>query len=129
LQGKNIFKIIALKLGYYSKAYYLCILLRSKQKNTTMTHATLVHIETGIEYHNHLGLFSPTDSQKLLWSIFGTPENVTRIERVFETEIDSFTGYTKKEVEAKCNQNFKSGCYSFLPPMGVNHSVELRYGK
>ena len=66
--------------------------------------------------------------EKLLWSLFGLPENITRLEQTFETEIDEFTGFTKREIEAKVNENFKNGHYNFLPPMGINQSIELRWG-
>jgi hypothetical protein len=80
--------------------------------------ATLVHLETGIEYYKDGSLFTPSYNEKLLWSLFGTPENIERIEQSFETEIDEFTGYTKKEIEARVNQNIEKGLYSFLPTTG-----------
>lgn len=96
-----------------------------------MKHATLVHIETGIEYYKdgELHPIIPSEKEKLLWSLFGTPEGVTRIEQTFETEIDEFVCFTKKEIELKVEDNFRKGVYNFLPAMGVNQSIELRYGK
>ena len=94
-----------------------------------MKTATLVHIETGVEYYKDGSLFTPSANDKLLWSLFGTPENVERIEQTFETEIDELKGFTKREVEARLNENFKNGLYNFLPAMGVNQNVELRWGK
>jgi hypothetical protein len=81
--------------------------------------ATLVHLETGIEYYKDGSLFKPSNDEKLLWALFGTPENIERIEQSFETEIDKFTGYSKKEIEAKVNQNIEKGLYSFLPTTGI----------
>ena len=49
------------------------------------------------------------------------------IQQTFETEIDEFTGFTKKEIEAKVNDNFEKGLYNFLPAMGVNQNIELRF--
>lgn len=92
-----------------------------------MKTATLVHVETGIEYYKNDILFIPSANEKLLWSLFGTPENVTMIQQTFETEIDEFTGFTKKEIESKVNDNFKKGLYNFLPAMGVNQNIELRF--
>jgi len=91
--------------------------------------ATLVHVEKGVEYHKEgeLHPITPTPEQKLLWSLYGTPEGITRVEQTFETEIDKFTGYTKREIEARVEENFKNGVYNFLPAMGVNQNVELRW--
>ena len=94
-----------------------------------MISATLVHVETGVEYYQNETLFSPSSEQKLLWSIFGTPEGIVRVEQTFETQIDEFTGFTKKEIEAKVNDNFKKGLYNFLPAMSVNQNIELRWGR
>jgi hypothetical protein len=80
--------------------------------------ATLVHLETGIEYYKDGSLFTPSSDEKLLWSLFGTPENIERIEQSFETEIDEFTGYSKREIKARVNQNIDKGLYSFLPTTG-----------
>ena len=92
-----------------------------------MKTATLVHVETGTEYYKNDILFIPSANEKLLWSLFGTPENVIMIQQTFETQIDEFTGFTKKEIEAKVNDNFKKGLYNFLPSMGVNQNIELRF--
>ena len=95
-----------------------------------MRTATLVHVETGVEYYKEgeLHPITPTAEQKLLWALFGTPEGIIRIEQDFETEIDEFAGYTKREIESRVNENFKNGVYNFLPAMGVNQNVELRWG-
>lgn len=95
-----------------------------------MKTATLVHVETGVEYYKEGELHSitPSAEQKLLWSLFGTPEGITRVEQTFETVIDEFKGFTKREIEARVNENFKNGLYNFLPAMGVNQNVELRWG-
>ena len=93
-----------------------------------MRRATLVHVETGVEYYKNGILFNPSSEQKLLWAIFGTPEGVERFEQTFETEIDEFAGFTKKEIEVKVDENFKKGVYNFLPAMGINNNVELRWG-
>lgn len=95
-----------------------------------MKTATLVHVEIGVEYHKdgELHPITPTPEQKLLWSLFGTPEGITRVEQTFETKIDEFKGFTKREIEARVNENFKNGLYNFLPAMGVNQNVELRWG-
>jgi hypothetical protein len=92
-----------------------------------MTTAKLIHIETGVEYHKNGELHTPSVEQKLLWSLFGTPEGITRDEQTFETEIDEFTGSTKREIETRVNENFKNKIYNFLPAMGVNQNVVLRY--
>jgi hypothetical protein len=92
-----------------------------------MKTATLVHVETGIEYYKNDVLFIPSANEKLLWSLFGTPQEIVRLEQTFETEIDEFTGYTKREIEAKLNENLKNGKYNFLPAMGINQNLELRY--
>jgi len=105
---------------------YICIVKQLKQSK--MRTATLVHVETGVEYYQNESLFSPTAEQKLLWALFGTPEGITRMEQTFETEIDEFTCYTKREIEARVNENLKNGLYNFLPAMGVNQNVELRWG-
>jgi hypothetical protein len=93
-----------------------------------MKTATLVHVETGVEYYKDGSLFTPSANEKLLWSMFGMPNGVERFEETFETEIDELVGFTKKEVQSKCDQNFRDGLYSFLPAMGYNQRVELRYG-
>lgn len=95
-----------------------------------MKKATLIHVEVGVEYYKdgELHPINPSAQEKLLWSLFGLPENITRLEQTFETEIDEFTGFTKREIEAKLDENFKKGVYSFLPPMGINQSIELRWG-
>ena len=93
-----------------------------------MKTATLVHVETGVEFYKDGSLYTPTQEEKLLWALFGTPYEVERLERTFETEIDELVGFTKREVESKCDENFKKGLYNFLPAMGFNQSVELRWG-
>lgn len=92
-----------------------------------MKTATLVHVEKGVEYYQNETLFFPSSEQKLLWSLFGKPENVTIIEQTFETEIDEFIGYTKREIQAKADENIKNGLYNFLPAIGINHNIELRF--
>lgn len=92
-----------------------------------MKTATLVHVETGVEYYKNDNIFTPSANEKLLWSLLGTPEGIVRLEQTFETEIDEFTGYTKREIEAKVNENLKNGNYNFLPAMGVNQNIELRF--
>lgn len=92
-----------------------------------MKYATLVHIETGVEYYKDGELYNPTQNEKMMWSLFGTPNNIVRFEETFETEIDDLVGFTKKEIQSKCDQNFKNGKYNFLPTMGFNNNVELRY--
>ena len=94
-----------------------------------MTYASLIHIETGVEYYKNDNLFYPSANEKLLWTIFGTPDDIKMIVQTFETEIDNYTGSSKKEVQAKVNKNFKDGLYNFLPSMGVNHNIEIRWGK
>ena len=86
--------------------------------------ATLVHVETGVEYYKNDNLFTPSADEKLLWSLFGMPKNIQKLEETFETDIDVFTGYTKREIETRVNDNFKNGNYNFLPAAG---SLELRY--
>ena len=93
-----------------------------------MVTAQLIHIETGVEYYNIDELINPTYHQKLLWSIFGTPTEITRKEQVFETVIDEFTGFTKKEVQYTINEKIQQGHYNYLPVMGVNQSLEVRWG-
>ena len=92
-----------------------------------MVTATLVHIETGIEFHKEGSLYNPTRDEKLLWGLFGTPPGIERLEQTFETEIDKLTGNTKKEIQLKCDKNFQKGVYSFLPTIGFNQNVELRW--
>jgi hypothetical protein len=92
-----------------------------------MRTATLIHQETGVEFYKDGELFTPTHSQKAIWVLYGTPENIKRIERTFETEIDEIIAFSKREVEAKVEQNFKDGKYNFLPPMGFNHNIITRY--
>jgi hypothetical protein len=89
--------------------------------------ATLVHVETGIEYYKNNSLFIPLANEKLLWSVFGMPKNIKRLEQTFETEIDKFKGYSKREIETKLNENFKKGFYDFLPSIGLNNNLELRF--
>jgi hypothetical protein len=90
--------------------------------------ATLVHVETGVEFYKDNSLYTPTKEEKLLWILFGYPSEVERLEQTFETEIDEFVGFTKREIQAKCDENFKKGLYNFLPAMGFNQNVELRWG-
>jgi hypothetical protein len=90
--------------------------------------ATLTHIERKIEYYKNDSLFCPSAEEKLLWSLFGTPDNITKIEQNFETDIDVLVGFTKREIEAKLNQNFADGNYKYLPAIGFNDTLELRYG-
>ena len=92
-----------------------------------MKTGTLVHVETGVEYYKNDNIFTPSANEKLLWSLFGTPKEIVKLEQTFETEIDEFTGYTKREIEAKLNENLKNGKYNFLPAMGINQNLELRY--
>lgn len=92
-----------------------------------MKTGTLVHIETGTEYYNEGTFFNPSGEEKLLWSLFGPPKEIEIINSTFETVIDEITGFSKREVEAKVNDNFKSGLYNFLPPMGINHNIVLRF--
>lgn len=101
----------------------------SQQNVRHMVYASLVHVETGVEYHQNDMLIFPSPDQKLLWLVCGLPDGVTRLEETFETEIDEFTGRSKSEIERRVQQNFKDGKYSFLPPLGVNQSVELRYAR
>jgi hypothetical protein len=89
--------------------------------------AKLVHVETGIEYYKNNSLYIPSSDEKLLWSIFGMPKNIEILEQTFETEIDEFRGYTKREIEAKLNENIKKGVYNYLPTIGINHNIELRF--
>jgi len=93
-----------------------------------MKTATLVHVETGVEFYKDGSLYTPTQEEKLLCAIFGTPSGIERLEQTFETEIDELVGFTKREIQAKCDENFKKGLYSFLPAMGFNQNVELRWG-
>ncbi len=93
-----------------------------------MKTATLVHVETGIEFYKDGSLYNPTQQEKLMWVLFGTPSGVERLEQTFETEIDEISGFTKREIESKVDQNFRNGVYNFLPAMGFNHNVELRWG-
>lgn len=92
-----------------------------------MQTAQLVHIETGVEYYQNGSLFCPSPEQKLLWCLTGLPDGIEKIEETFETEIDSFVGFTKREIEAKMNENFKKGIYNYLPAMGVRQNIELRW--
>ena len=89
--------------------------------------ATLVHIETATEFYKNDSLYVPTANEKLLWSLFEMPKNIEKLEQTFETEIDEFRGYSKREIEAKLKENFKKGFYDFLPAIGINHNVELRF--
>jgi hypothetical protein len=92
-----------------------------------MTTATLVHVEIGIEYYKDDSLYFPKFHEKLLWELLGLPEGVEKLQETFETEIDQFIGYTKKEVQSKYEQNLKNGNYNFLPPIGVNQYLKLRF--
>lgn len=92
-----------------------------------MKTASLVHVEIATEYYKDGSLYYPSSNEKLLWDIFGTPENVIKNHQIFETEIDVLTGFTKKEVEHKVNENFKNEKYNYLPAMGVNNTIELRF--
>lgn len=96
-----------------------------------MKTASLIHVEIGIEYYkgSELEPIEPTAQQKLLWIIVGMPNDIIRMEQKFETEIDRITGKTKREVQSQVDKNFLDRKYNFLPPMGVNHSVELRFYK
>lgn len=89
--------------------------------------ATLVHIETGVEYYENGSLITPTPEQKLLWFLIGLPVGVERIEQTFETEIAEFSGYTKKDIQAMVDADFANGKFSFLPAVGVQHNFELKY--
>ena len=86
--------------------------------------ATLIHLETGIEFYKNDSLYIPSSDEKLLWSLFGMPNNIQKLQETFETEIDEFRGYSKREIEARVNDNFKNGNYNFLPVTG---NIELRY--
>lgn len=86
--------------------------------------ATLIHLETGIEFYKNDSLYIPSSDEKLLWSLFGMPNDIQKLEQTFETEIDEFRGYSKREIEARVNDNFKNGNYNFLPVTG---NIELRY--
>ena len=66
-----------------------------------MTYASLIHIETGVEYYKNDNLFYPSANEKLLWSIFGTPDDVKMIVHTFETEIDNYIGFSKKRNSSK----------------------------
>lgn len=92
-----------------------------------MKSATIVHQETGVEFYKDGELFNPTFNQKAMWILYGMPEDIQRLEQVFETEIDEITGFSKREVEAKFDKNFKDGKYNFLPAMGFNHNIILRF--
>jgi hypothetical protein len=92
-----------------------------------VVHAELLHKETGVEYYKNGNLFEPEANEKLLWAIFGMPDDVQRIEKKFESVIDTFCGFNKREIDARLNENFKKGCYDFLPAIGFNHSIELRF--
>ena len=92
-----------------------------------MKTGTLIHIETGVEYYKDGSLYTPTFNEKLMWSLFGTPSGVERFEQTFETEIDEIIGFTKQDIQSRVNENFKNGAYNYLPVMGINHSIELRF--
>ena len=92
-----------------------------------MRTATLVHVETVVEFYKSGRLYFPTQKEKLFWALNGTPPEVKRLEQTFETEIDELVGFTKREIQAKCDENFKKGVYNFLPSMGFNENLELRF--
>lgn len=92
-----------------------------------MKTATLVHVETGVEFYRNGALFNPSANEKLIWAIYSMPNDVERIEQTFETEIDEIVGFSKREVEAKIEQNFKSGVYNFLPAIGFNQNVIVKW--
>jgi Leu/Phe-tRNA-protein transferase len=87
---------------------------------------SLVHIEKATEYYQNDTLITPSLHQKMMWEMHGLPAEVKRIDQVFETVIDEITCFTKDEAQYKINQNFEQGVYDYLPPMGWNHSIELR---
>ena len=94
---------------------------------TTMRTARLIHVETRIEYYKDGSLYNPTHNEKLFWILFGLPIGIEMLEQTFETEIDTFTGKTKKELQAKFDLNMKNNIYGFLPIMEMNHNIELRF--
>ena len=107
---------------------YLCFIIH-RLDILIMYKAILVHVETGEEYYKNGDLIFPTQEQKLLWALTGLPNGIEMFGETFETEIDEFIGFTKKEIQNKCDSNFKNGEYNFLPPLGVTQNVELRYTK
>ena len=92
-----------------------------------MVHAKLIHVETGVEYYKDGSIYFPSYQEKLLWAVCGLPEGVERLEETFETEIDEFNGRTKKEIKQRVDVNFVNGDYKFLPALGFNQTVELRF--
>jgi len=92
-----------------------------------MKTAELVHTEKGTEYYREGNLFAPSFDEKLLWFIVGLPSDIEVIDREFQTVIDQFTGFSKREIESRCNENISAGVYSFLPSMGINHSLTLKF--
>lgn len=92
-----------------------------------MKKAILVHIETGVEYYKNNVLYEPTYHEKLLWTLYGTPENVKKLEQTFETVLDHFKGKTKKEVQKLVDDKFKLGRYNYLPHIAANSNLELRW--
>lgn len=89
-----------------------------------MINATLVHVEIGIEYYEGGNLIFPSADKKLMWSLYGLPNNIKRFEKSFETEIDKFTCFSKQEVQVRVNENIKNNTYNFLP---TNANIELRF--
>lgn len=92
-----------------------------------MKTARLIHIENVTEYYKDGNLYYPSRNEKLLWSIFGIPNNVEILEKTFETEVDVVRGSSKKEIDNIVQENFEKGVYNFLPPMGINNTIELRW--
>lgn len=89
--------------------------------------ASLIHVETATEYYENEIFINPSANQKLAWELYGIPTNIKKDVKTFETIIDEFTGHTKKEIESKVNENFKNGAYNYLPSMGCNSTIDLRY--
>jgi hypothetical protein len=89
--------------------------------------ATLVHIENAVEYYQDGDLITPTSDQKLLWAIIGMPSNVERVEATFESELSEYSGFSRIDIQEAVNTDFRNGVYSFLPAMGHNQTVEVRF--
>jgi len=88
-----------------------------------MKAASLIHIETGVEYYKDGSLLNPSTNEKLMWAIYGLPEGIEKNEKTFETEIDEFIGFNEKEIKYRLSENIKNGLYNYLPSDGC---LELR---
>lgn len=76
--------------------------------------AHVTHVENVSEYRKNGNLFTPNENQKLLWAIFGLPENIEKEQKIFETVIDEIRYITQKELNFIYQAKLQSGEYKYI---------------